>query len=171
MLVFGILGCKAYALDTTLLEMRNEVFEESKKIKPLLADSKDIVLVNSMWDSCIITMTQLDAYFTILSVFNTIKNEDLTKEAINYLVLWLNQIKSTNELNIKSLNAITQKIEPDTEVHMAVLKVYYKKLNEQIVSELDKISLVEESLTVKKVEEEVKEEIKAKEKAKEKVKE
>lgn len=140
------LNFSIYALDTTLLDMRNKIFEESQELKSLLVNSKDIVLINSMWDSCIMAMSQLDAYFSMLGIFNTIKKEDLTEDAINYLTTWLDGIKKTNELNIKSLDAVTLILEPETKAHIVKLKDYFGKLNNQIDAELDKISLLKKSL-------------------------
>ena len=136
----------AYALDTKIVGMRNKFFEESKAIKTLLADSKDMILLNSMWDSCIMTMTQLDAYFSMVGIFNTIKKETLTEEAINYITNWLEAIKKTNDLNIKSLNAITNPVEPKTKIHMEKLRGYFNDLNNQINTELNKISIIKKSL-------------------------
>jgi hypothetical protein len=126
--------------------MRNKIFEESKDLKSLLANSKDIILINSMWDSCIIAMSQLDAYFTMLGIFNTIKEENLKEEVINYLTSWLEGIKKTNELNIKSLDAVSVTLESKTKAHILRLKDYFGKLNDQINAELDKISLLKKSL-------------------------
>jgi hypothetical protein len=134
-----------YAFDTALINKRSEILEESKKIKSLLTKSQDVILVNSMWDACVLTMTQLDAYFLMVSVFNTIKRKDISKEAVDYLITWLKEIKKTNDVNIKSLNAVSRDLDPNTEVHRAVLKVYYNKLNGEIDSELKKITLLKKS--------------------------
>ena len=142
----------AHALETALLDMHDEIAEESKKIRALLNETKDIVLISSMWDSCILTMTQLEAYFSMLGIFNAVNPQEVDKGATNYLILWLNKIKSTNDLNRKSLGSIEKKMTKGTELHIAVLKVYYKKLNDKIDLELEKISLIEESLKIKKEE-------------------
>lgn len=140
------LSFSLYALDTSLLDTRNKIFEESKELKSLLVSSKDVVLINSMWDSCIIAMSQLDAYFSMLGIFNTIKKEDLKEDVINYLTSWLDGIKKTNELNIKSLDAVTFTLEPKTKAYILKLKDYFAKLNNQINTELDKISVLKKSL-------------------------
>lgn len=139
----------AYALDATLVDIRNEVLKESKEIKSLLPDTKDVILMNTMWDSCVMMMTQLDAYFYMLRIFNTIKRKDITKDAIDSLVNWLNEIKKTNELNIKSLTVlrtISRKIESNTEIHMERLRDCFNNLNNQIDAELKKVSTLQESL-------------------------
>jgi hypothetical protein len=149
-LIFIIfLSFSVYALDATLLDMRNKIFEESKVIKSLLADSKDIILMNSMWDSCVMTMTQLDAYFSMVGLFNTIKRENLSEASIDYLISWLNDIKKTNELNLKSLNSISVILESKTKVYLEKLKRHFSDLNNRIDSELGKISLLKESLKIK----------------------
>jgi len=137
---------RGYCFETSLLDMHKEVLEESKKIKGLLKDTKDVLLVNSMWDAALITMTQIEAYFSMMGVFNTIDPKEITPEPIRYLRLWLGKIKDTNQLNIKSLNALGEPKDKNTELHMAVLKVYYRKLNDRIDRELEKLNLIEESL-------------------------
>ena len=139
----------SYALETTLLDMRNKISAESRQIKALLLESKDIVLMSSMWDSCVLTMTQLDAYFFMVGIFNTIKKGDLKEDTVNYLTNWLNIIKNTNELNIKSLNTVTQILEPKTKVYKERLKNYFSELNKKIDSELGKISLLKKSLKIR----------------------
>lgn len=142
------LSFNALALDITLFDIRNKIFEESKEIKALLPDSKDVVLVSSMWDSCLIAITQLDAYFSMLGIFNTIKKEDLSKDSINYLSDWLNEIKRTDTLNIESLNSVPQPVELDTEVHIERLKDYFTDLNNRIDAELKKLSILEDALEI-----------------------
>jgi hypothetical protein len=137
---------KAYAFDNRFLQMRNKIFEESKEIKLLLVKSKDLILLNSMWDSSIMTLTQLDAYFSMVGIFNTVKKEKVNQAAIDYLSNWLNGIKKTNELNVKGLNALTQIFEAKTKVHVEKLKGYYGELNNQINTELEKISYLKKSL-------------------------
>ena len=100
LLLVVFLTFSAYALETTLFEMRNKIFAESKEIKALLTESKDIVLMSSMWDSCVMALTQLDAYFSMVGIFNTIKKGDISEDSVNYLIGWLSQTKKTNELNI-----------------------------------------------------------------------
>jgi len=154
-IVVGVLICFilfvpcAYAADNPLVGMRNKIFEEAKQIKSSLVQTQDIVLVNSMWDSCIMTVSQLDAYFSLVGIFNTIKKDNITESAINYLVDWLKQIKMTAELNIKSLNAITNPLEAKTKAQMDTLKRNFSDLNSRIDTELGKHSILLRSLKVK----------------------
>ncbi len=129
-----------FALDTGLFEMRNKIVVESKQLKALLLESKDMVLMSSMWDSCIMTMTQLDAYFYMVGIFNSVENP--TDATVNFLVNWLNIIKSTSELNIKSLNSVTQTLEPKTKVYKEKLKSDFSELNKSIDSELGRVSVL-----------------------------
>jgi hypothetical protein len=145
-----VLGLNAYALETTVLDVNNKIFEEAGLIKPLLKDSKDIVLMNSMWDSCIITKTQLDAYFFMIAIFNTIKEKDSIDKAADYLINWLNAVKKTNELNMKSLSSITQLLEPTTEMHIKKLNGYFAELNFKIDQELKNISEIKAASKIKK---------------------
>jgi len=142
--VFSTAACHAF--ESRLLDIHNQIFEESKKIKDLFRTTKDVILISTMWDSCIITVNQLEAYFFMVSIFNTIKERQLEEKPVGYLMDWLNKIKQTNELNIKSLDDMGQALEPSTELHLAVLKVYYKKLNSEINEELEKLSTLKKSL-------------------------
>lgn len=143
--VFIILsGFNAFALDG-FLETRSMISQESIEIKMSLPNSKDAVLLIGMWDSCMVTLTQLDAYFSMLGIFNEIKKEDLTGASVGYLINWLNLIKNTNDLNIKSLIATTKTTEPHTKVHRDKLMGYFGKLNIQITNELNRLSLLKKS--------------------------
>lgn len=133
------LSFNAYALETRLLSMRNKVFDEAKQIKPLMANSKDVVLINSLLDSCMMTVNQLDAYFSMIGIFNTIKPQEITQDAIDYLISWLNGIKEGNELNIKSLNSLSGVNEQLTQTHVDKLKGYFAELNKNIDSDVGKL--------------------------------
>jgi len=145
-LALVILLCfNAYAQTTSFVNMRSELFEESKTIKALLISSKDVFLLSSMWDACVMTMTQMDAYFSMLGIFNTIKEKDLSEPPIDYLSGWLSAIKQSNELNIKSLNS-SEPIEENTRVHMEKLKASFTKMNAMLDNEIGKLSLLKKSL-------------------------
>lgn len=136
LLVFSTIS--SYALDTGLFEMRNKIVVESKQLKSLLLESKDMVLMSSMWDSCVMTMTQLDAYFYMVGIFNSVKNP--SEQTINFLLNWLKIIKSTSELNIRSLDASTQVIEGRTKTHKEKLKKNFAELNKNIDAELERVT-------------------------------
>lgn len=138
LLVFSTLS--SYALDTGLFEMRNKIVVESKQLKSLLLESKDMVLMSSMWDSCVMTMTQLDAYFYMVGIFNSVKNPG--DQTINFLVNWLKIIKSTSDLNIKSLDASTQIVEGRTKTYKEKLKKDFIELNKNIDAELGRVTLL-----------------------------
>jgi len=147
----AFLSCNAYAGEgATFLEFRNKIFDESRAIKLLLTSSKkDMIFMNSMWDSCIATMIELDAYFGMLGIFNTIKKENVMEGAVTYLHDWLNVIKNTNELNIKNLNAISARpIENNAKLHAKRLITYYTELNNRIDAELTKVAALK--ITAKK---------------------
>lgn len=148
-LVAGLsLNAHAQAAATGLMEVRNKVLKESQEVKALLPDTKDVILVSSMLDSCILTVSQLDAYFSQLGIFNTIKKENVTPGAIGFLEQWLNTIKSTNDLNIKSLNAITQNIQAKTKLHLERLTGYFADLNTQIEQELAQLAALKKALGI-----------------------
>lgn len=138
----------AQATATGLMEVRNKVLKESQEVKALLPDTKDVILVSSLVDSCILTVSQLDAYFSQLGIFNTIKKDDVTPIAVNFLEQWLNNIKSTNDLNIKSLNAVTQNIQAKTKLHLERLTGYFADLNVQIEQELAQLAALKKALGI-----------------------
>ena len=142
------LSFNAHAQSTGLMEMRNKLLTESREIKALFSDTKDVILVSSMVDSCILTASQLDAYFSQLGIFNTIKKDDVTPAAINFLEQWLNGIKNTNDLNIKSLNAVTQNIQAKTKLHLERLTGYFTDLNTQIDQELAQLAALKNALGI-----------------------
>ena len=150
-LIFGIfLNFNVYAAEIPLLDIRNKIFRECRDIQPLLRNSKDIIVVNSMWSSGIMTVSQLDAYFSMIGIFNTIKDEDLAEDPVIYLIKWLNEIKNTNELNIRSLDSITYKVEPATKTQIGKLKGYFSSLNNLIDSESARVSALQKSLKIKR---------------------
>jgi hypothetical protein len=126
---------KVFATENKLMEIRDKILVESQDIKGLLVKTKDVILVSSMWDSCVLAISQLDSYFSQLGIFNTIKKDELTDTSIHFLSNWLKQMKKTNDLNIESLGAVNQKIEGVTKLHLERLKGYYIDLNVQIDEE------------------------------------
>jgi hypothetical protein len=136
-----------YAFDTTLLDIRNKIFMESKGIKLLIPKSKDALLLTSFFDSYMITISQIDAYFSMLGIFESVKKENLNNAIFDYLFNWLNEIKKTNDLNLKSLGTIRQKVESGTQVYIDNLKKYYNELNKQINIEINKVASIKAAQT------------------------
>lgn len=122
----------------TLLDLRNDIFAKSKEMRPLLADAKeDMIFMNSMWDASIATMMQLDAYFNMIGIFDTIKKGGATKRAVTYLSDWLNTINSTNVMNIQNLSVISQKaVDAGTKARAINMIAYYNRLNARIGKEV-----------------------------------
>ncbi len=149
-LVVG-LSANACAQSTGLMEMRNKLLTESQQIKALFQDTKDVILVSSMVDSCVLTASQLDAYFSQLGIFNTIKKDEVTPAAINFLEQWLKGIKGTNDLNIKSLNAFTvdaSSKQAKTKLHLERLTGYFAELNTQVDQELAQLAALRSALGI-----------------------
>ncbi|MBU2102275.1 MAG: hypothetical protein ABH865_06015 [Candidatus Omnitrophota bacterium] len=140
----------AYPLGTTLLDIRNGIFEEAKQVQSLLNQSKDAGLVVSMWDTCIISVTQLNGYFYMLGIFEKIKTEDLSEEPINYLLSWLLEIRKTNDMNIKSLEQYAMPVEAKTKAQRERIRGYFVELNKRIDREITKIKLLWQSVQVKR---------------------
>ncbi len=136
LLLFILFNFDAYAMDSKILELRNKIFDESRQIQLLLGNSKDAILLTGMFDSCLLVMSQIDAYTYMLGIFNTIKDTEINQEAFKYLTEWLVLMRTTSSLNIKSLDAVYQPIEPSTGVHIARLNDYFVNLNKKIDGEL-----------------------------------
>lgn len=135
--LFIFLGVKnSYGADSTLFDAYNKILQESNEIKPLLAKSKDVILVSSLWDSCLIALTQLDGYFSMVGIANTIKKEELSKETLKYLTDWLYTIKKTNQANLKGLEAISHPLEAETAQRVTALNADFSELNNAIDTEL-----------------------------------
>ena len=149
-MLFFFSSVYVYPLGVTLLDVRNGIFEESSQLKSLLADSKDPGVIVTMWNSCIITVNQLNAYFYMLGVFDALKTETLNDDPTIYLVGWLNEMKKTNETNIKSLDSAPSSVEQKTKVHLEKLKSYFLELNNRIDTELKKISAIRQTLKIKR---------------------
>ena len=146
MAITVFLGTASHAAENEFIEIRGKIFDEANELKALWAKSKDGVLVSSMWDSSIITVTQLDAYFYMIGIFNTVREENAAPEALNYLINWLQTIKKTTELNIKSLKGVSRPNEDITVMHIGVLKAHYGKLNKLLGPEIERLELLKKAL-------------------------
>ena len=135
----------AQALGTTLIDVRNEILKNAQEMKTYFKASRDPILLNSMWDSSVMAVSQLDAYFSMLGIFNTIKNENLENAPFSYLINWLNLLKETAELNIKSLEAIKSTTDARSKVFALKLKDIFNNLKVRIAKELKRIAQFQES--------------------------
>ncbi|MDP2831069.1 MAG: hypothetical protein Q8O02_02315 [Candidatus Omnitrophota bacterium] len=133
------------ALETTLVDARGEILKNAQEMKKYSSTSRDPVLLNSMWDSSVMAISQLDAYFSMLGIFNTIKKENLGDTQFSYLVKWLQQLKDTTELNIKSLEAIKSTTDARSKVFALKLKGIFSNLKARIAQELQTVKQFAES--------------------------
>ena len=132
----------AYGEDNAVLAAREKFLAESTAVKGIMQASKDAVLVNSMYDACVLTVTQLDAYFYMAGVYKSIPEGAPTVAAIDYLTQWLASIKKANTVSIASLDAITYDVSPETAAHIKTLKGLYADLNAKIDGEIDKLGIL-----------------------------
>ena len=142
-----LLSTNVYALHTTLPDKRDNISDEAREMKSLLGKSKDVVLINSMWDSCLLTITQLDAYFVMVGIVNTADEGKLSAASVRYLTSWLDVIKKTNDVNLKSINGVAVTMDPETKTHLAKLKEYYIDLNKAIDNDLISISALKNAFS------------------------
>jgi hypothetical protein len=137
-IVLVMLSGRSYAAQP-LVELRGKIVREANDLKGLMSTSKDVYLVSSMWDTCMLTMNQLDAYFSMVGIFNTIRKDQVTKEAVAYLDGWLTEIMRVNDLNIKSLSGTKSAIDPLTKIHMDMLVRNFNDLNKAVTAERARI--------------------------------
>lgn len=146
----AVLSFNAHALESSVLEVRDRIFEEVSLMQPLLKGSPDIVLMSSMVDSCLIAKMQIDAYLIMISIFNNVKGDEPIAKSADSIMSWLNVMKKTNDLNMKSLTSKKGPFEPTTELHMKKLNGYFAELNFKLQQEFNKITEIKKALKVEK---------------------
>jgi hypothetical protein len=144
-LVLG-LSLAAQALETTLIDSRNEILQNAQEMKTYFTTTRDPVLLNNMWDSSALAVSQLDAYFSMLGIFNTIKKENLDEAAFNYLIKWLNQVKDSTALEIKSLDAVNKTADARSKVLMLKTKGIFNNFIARVTKELQTVSQYQATL-------------------------
>jgi hypothetical protein len=146
-LVLVLTWCTAaWALETNLIQVRNDILKNAQEMKGYFTTSRDPLLLNSIWDSSVMAVSQLDAYFSMLGIVNTIKNEELTVDTVKYLLNWLKQIQEATDLNIKGLEAIKTTVDARSKVFVLKLKDIFNKLKENLAVENSNVTKLQESL-------------------------
>lgn len=141
-----LFSVSANALENTFYDLRARIYSESKEIKALMPNSKDIVVMSSIWDTCLVAMSQLDAYVSMVQLFNTIKETELTKATVNVIINWLNDIKATNDTNIKIITDTKVEVGADTRAHIEKLKVIFTDFNKRIEIEKTRLTTLRNML-------------------------
>ena len=137
-----------FAEDRALLNLRGKIFNEAKAVKDF-ADVSNIVVVSSIWDTCLITVNQIDAYRSMVAIFNLVKLKRDRLEAADYLIEWLAQMKVTTEMSIKSLNPRDLPVDKKLKMRLEVLKAYFATLEGHLNKESKKILKLKEVKTKK----------------------
>jgi hypothetical protein len=149
MFLLVLLRVDCPAVDFKIFDARNKIFEESKKIQSMMGASKDALVLSSMFDACALASSQIDAYFSMLSIYNSIKKKDLNQQPVDSLISWLKEMKMTNEINVNNLSTVSDHLESGSKASLARLKSYFEELNKLISVELNKVYTIKESLKVK----------------------
>lgn len=151
LVLINLLFClNSYALDIQLLNLREKIFAESTNIKDnISAESKDFVLLSGLFDSCILMVNQIDAYFYLLGVFEFIRKEDLNKNCFNFILSWLNTMKKTNSLSLKNLSTAGPIMESQTKTYIENIKNYLLELDKQITREQNRMNILMRSLGIR----------------------
>jgi hypothetical protein len=140
------LSLNCYAANNSLTAINARLMQESASIKSLLKDSKDVVLLTTMWDSYFISRTQLDAYFYMVALYESVKKGSVTEASVGYLLNWLGEIRKTNATNMKSLNSAPPGIDQATKLAVNKMKAKISDLNSAVDSEIVRLNSLKESL-------------------------
>ncbi len=144
MLILAFMCSNVYAASLDIFNTRNKIFDESNKIKTtMFGETKSVLIMMTMWDTCVVAIKQVDAYFYMVRIFETIKPEDVKEIAVVSLVDWLTNMKKTNGINIDSMQQMTSDealLDAATREHLNNLKAYFKELDNNIDAELKKIN-------------------------------
>ena len=136
----------AWAMDFEIFNMRNKIFDESKEIKALIKSSTDVVLLTVMFDSCFVTMSQLDSYFVMLAIYDTIPPDAVSPQALDALIGWLNEIKKMDNLSVSALGNLTIPVDQATRPHVDRLIGYFTDLNTIANDQLRKMDTLKKTL-------------------------
>lgn len=148
-LVFTLCCCYAYAADIPLLNVRDKFLAQAAEIKPLMATSRNALLVSSMWDACVMVSYQLNAYFYMVGIFEATAKGAATQEQIDFIISWLNDIRRTNDLNINSLKNTNITLEKKSQEQLEKLLVNFNNANTQIGKELQRVKAFKKKLKPK----------------------
>lgn len=146
-LMLNILCFNCYAVDFAIFNLRNQIFSESKEIKSLISDSENPIVISSIWDTCTLIISEIDAYFSMLAIFNSVKKEVQTRAGTDYLLDWLRGVKKTNELNIRNIDNIELNTISVAERKLIdKIKDLFVQLQTVISEEISKVTIVKKSL-------------------------
>lgn len=147
--LLAVLACvfDAQATDFKIVNMRDEIFTQSKEVRALMAaKTKDAAILINMFDSCLFTAIQLDAYFSMLGIFEAVNKTNIAASdtASKFITSWLRQIRDTNRVSIQNLDSVVR-AEPKTKVQIKKLRDNLASLNTLINEELDKLLVLKVS--------------------------
>jgi len=115
--------------ESRIYELRNQLFAQSKELKAILPHTKDQYVVLTLFNSAVISINHIDAYFVMMGLFNAIRREDLNKETVGYLFNWLQEMKKANELNMRSLREFNTPVEKETLKNINKMKTIFGELD------------------------------------------
>ena len=145
MIFMATIGSVAQGADLKeLLVLRANLQEESKTLKSILADTKDILYINTLWDSCAMSTMQIDAYFVMIGIYEAAPVKYRRQEGADYMMKWLTAVKNTHELNVKTLAGMTGLNDPRSNDHILKLKTMYESLLLIIDGETDKLMVLKQ---------------------------
>lgn len=143
-----IAGSAAQAADNGLLEVRDALFEESKKMNLVLPDSADPVMIISLWDTCVVAVTRINAYFYMLGILESSAEQKWSAESVDYLLIWLNETRRTIMVAMRQLGEPAQLNEAATDAHRGRIAGYLVQLDSQLEREIGRVGLLKESLNI-----------------------
>jgi hypothetical protein len=145
------LSVDSFAANNSLTSINTRLMQESSNLKSMFKNSRDVVLLTTMWDSYFIARTQLDAYFYMVSLFESVKKSAVTEVSVDYLLNWLGEIRKTNAANITTLNAAATVIDQATKSAVDRMKANISDMNNAVDKEISRLNSLKEAVKKKLV--------------------
>jgi hypothetical protein len=145
------LSVDSFAANNSLTSINARLMQESSNLKSMFKNSRDVVLLTTMWDSYFIARTQLDAYFYMVALFESVKKAAVTDVSVDYLLNWLGEIRKTNTANIKTLNSTVTVIDQATKSAVDRMETNIADLNNAVDKEIIRLNSLKEAIKKKLV--------------------
>lgn len=130
--------------------LRDKIFQESKDIKDIMSKTNDLIMMTVLFDSCTITLSYIDAYFSMLNILDTIEDEYITTDTLDVINKWLISMEAANDMNLRSLDSSIPTFEQQTRQHIDRLRGYFTQLKTYINDEQRKLNILKRSVLKRK---------------------
>jgi hypothetical protein len=107
--IVSVLLLAAYPADSqvtkSLVELRKELYAAHKDLQLMLKTTDDTAIVYTLWTTSAQTIIRLDAYFMMVGITDSYRDKGFTKDAADYMLVWLKEIRRDNDSNLKGIKA------------------------------------------------------------------